>query len=380
MSSTQTSNVWCPLPWVHQFIQTNGIKTCCQGTIVESTSPLKFFDTELVSSVRQSILNNQWHDNCIMCKNLEQKGFSSTRTESVKQYNNLNNKNIKSQVEYLDLRYSNLCNFSCRTCEPTFSTSIVNEINQHLDLKKFYAIGNKANSFNSISEDLNDILPTVKKINFTGGEPLLIKDNLEILSKLIELGNTNCEILITTNASVINPKWASLLPKFSSVHWTISLDGIGPYAEYIRYGSQWQQIEENINYILSLNHSVSFNTVLSAYSVLDIDRLVEFFKKCKDTAVGPLEHMFRICSWPKHLSPGVLTDKLSQIARNKITNAVKLLSTIDDNPASSIETLKNTLTILNTSDIRAQQKFIEFTKALDYVRNQNFYNLIEGEE
>ena len=372
------SDTWCPLPWVHQFIMPDGIKTCCQGLQIESTSPSKFFKSELINSVRQSILDNKLHSNCQYCANLEGKGFISTRQESVEFYKELNPTNIKSQLEYLDLRYSNLCNFACRTCEPAFSSKIINEIDQHPELKKFYPLVNKTNSYSDIAQDLKDILPTVKRINFTGGEPLLIKDNIKILSELLNLGRIDCEIMITTNASVINPQWLSLLSKFQTVHWTISIDGVGPYAEYIRYGSVWTQIENNIKHILSIGHSVAFNTVLSSYSVLDIDNLVSFFVNSKKIAQGPLELMFHMCTQPKYLNPSVLDVQLSHTARIKIQNAIQLLSKVTDNPPLAIAILENTLKILNTSDGLLRAKFIEFTATVDRIRNQNFYKLTQG--
>lgn len=378
MNSNKTSDTWCPLPWVHQFIVPDGIKTCCQGLQLESTSPSKFFKSDLINSVRQSILDNKLHSNCRHCTNMERKGFTSTRQESVEFYKDLTPINIKSQIEYLDLRYSNLCNFACRTCEPSFSSKIINEIDQHSELKAFYPLVNKNNAYSEIAQDLKDILPTVKRINFTGGEPLLIKDNIKILTELLHLGRIDCEIMITTNASVINPQWLSLLSQFQTVHWTISIDGVGPYAEYIRYGSVWAQIEKNIKDILSRRHSVAFNTVLSSYSVLDIDNLVSFFVNSKKIAQGPLELMFHMCMQPKYLNPSVLDAQLSHNARIKIQNAIQLLSKVTDNPPLAIDTLENTLKILNTSDELLRAKFIEFTATVDRIRNQNFYKLTQG--
>jgi sulfatase maturation enzyme AslB (radical SAM superfamily) len=237
---------------------------------------------------------------------------------------------------------------------------------------------NKNNAYSEIAQDLKDILPTVKRINFTGGEPLLIKDNIKILTELLHLGRIDCEIMITTNASVINPQWLSLLSQFQTVHWTISIDGVGPYAEYIRYGSVWAQIEKNIKDILSRRHSVAFNTVLSSYSVLDIDNLVSFFVNSKKIAQGPLELMFHMCMQPKYLNPSVLDAQLSHNASIKIRNAIQLLSKVTDNPSLAIDTLENTLKILNTSDELLRAKFIEFTATVDRIRNQNFYKLTQG--
>lgn len=372
-------DTWCPLPWLHQFIQTNGIKTCCQGLELSQSKPLDFFNSDLIQSVRNSISQNQIHKNCSNCFETERKGFISTRQESINYYKEYSRNNLpRNNVEYLDLRYNNQCNFSCRTCEPAFSSSIVNEISNNIVLNKFYKVAKKHNAYNNIAGDLVNLLPTVKRINFTGGEPLLIKDNIKILQQLINCNNTDCEILITTNASVINHQWLSLIKQFSKVHWTVSVDGVGPFAEYIRYGSSWPIIEQNINYILSLGHSVALNTVLSAYSILNIDKLVEYFINIKKVATAPLELWFHICTYPLYLSPSVLNDTLSQIARIKIHNAVQLLSSVSDNPIQNLQTLENCSNILNTSNQTLRLKFNDFTDTLDTIRNQNFHSLIQG--
>lgn len=366
------SDFWCPLPWIHQFVQTDGIKTCCQGTLIEQTSVAEFSNTNLVKEVKQSILANRVHKNCTGCAKLEQQGFASTRTEAVDHYKHYNASNIPDQTEYLDLRYSNLCNFSCRTCEPAFSSSIVTEVHTNPRLARWYAVDNKRNSYDRIVGDLDKLLPRINRINFTGGEPLLIKENLRIIEKI---PNKDCQILITTNASVINPLWLESLKKFKDVHWTISVDGIDKTAEYIRYGSKWGQIDKNIRSIISTGHSVAFNTVLSAYSVLDVDRLVTYFIKLKKITKTPLEHWFHLCTWPEFLSPNVLTGELNNIAITKLKLAADLLSTQIDNPPAARDTLLAAIKLLN-STIGDVDKFNKFTSELDTLRGQDFYQLI----
>lgn len=370
------SDFWCPLPWIHQFIEPTGIKTCCQGRQKLQLSPLEFSNSDFVKEVQATILKNQVHDNCKSCHDSEQKGFDSTRIDALRDYPTYTKESIQNKVEYLDLRYSNLCNFSCRTCEPAFSSSIIKEVEQETLLRKWYAKLDRTNQFNEIIDDLDKILPGVMKINFTGGEPLLIKENLVILTKLEELGLFDCEILITTNASVINPKWLEILKKFNWVHWTISIDAIESWAEYIRYGTIWPIVDENIKTILSLGHSVAFNTTVSAYSVLDIDRTVQYFLNLKKNVSTPFEHWFHVCVWPKQLNPSVLKNELARTARKKLSYAVQLLNTLDSNQLHSAKTLKNLIITLNTSSSELTYDFCEFTQQLDVIRGQSFATLL----
>lgn len=372
------TNTWCPLPWLHQFVQIDGIKPCCVSRQKENTLPSNFFQSNLVNGIKTAIDNNQIHTNCQDCFELEKQGFQSLRQESIDFYKCYSPDNKPNQgLEYLDLRYNNLCNYSCRTCEPTFSTSIVNEISQNNVLKQFYNFSPKVNAFDKISNDLFSLLNNIKRINFTGGEPLLIKDNLKILKKLIELNNVHCEILITTNASVINKEWSEILKNFSKVHWTISIDGVENFAEYIRHGTIWKNVKNNIDYILTQGHSVSFNTVISAYSVLNLYSLVLYLVKQKNENQGPIDLLFHLCKYPQHFSPAVLDNNLSKIAQQQIIKTQELIEVTDfDSKKAAIQILQNTLNILNTSNSSDRNKFITLTKHLDKIRNQSFDALL----
>lgn len=369
------SDVWCPLPWIHQFISTTGVKMCCSSLYEEACSPSEFEKSDELKKVKDSILNDVPHEHCKGCYEMDRQGLTSTRANALRDYPYYTKENIEnSKIKYYDLRYNNLCNFSCRMCSPDFSSSIGKEVIDFPHLQKYYNnILPRKNKYESVAKDIENNLENVDRILFTGGEPLLIKDNLKILEKLNQIGNTRCEILITTNCSVMNSDWLSAVKNFKRVHWTLSLDGIEKSAEYIRNGSDWPTIVKNVNTILKLGHSVAINSTLSAYSVLDISRIVEFFIECRKISTGPLELWFGTCQWPRHLNPYLLSGKLADRARQEIEKAIELLSTVPDNPERSLTDLRNVLNVLNTCDEpEIIDTFVNFTKDLDLSRNQSF--------
>ena len=346
---------------------------CCNSSHIENCLPSEFEHSKQLQSVKNNILNDQPHRSCNSCYDLEKQGLTSIRQNAIKDYAHLNKDNITNKIVYYDLRYSNLCNFSCRTCSPDFSSSIGNEITDNKNLQRYYNLTvPRKNIYANIESDIKKNLGHVERLMFTGGEPLLIKDNLKILENLVLTNNTNCEILITTNCSVMNHDWLKIIKEFNNVHWTLSIDGVGSSAEYIRNGTNWPTIVKNIQSILQLKHSASFNTTISAYSVLDLSKLVEFFIDCKKIAQGPFELWFGSCQWPKYLNPSVLTGNLAIRARQELEKSIQLLSTVNDNPLQSIDNLKNTIKLLNTCDAKTISVFNNFTKELDLVRNQSF--------
>ncbi len=370
------SEFFCPLPWIHQFIQADGIKMCCSSNTKINVTPTEFANSDYIKTVKKIITNGDIPPDCQSCVQLEKQGYVSTRTLALNDWN-YDIDTVPSETQYLDLRHSNLCNFSCRTCEPAFSSELAREIFNYSELKKYYAVTSDTHIENKlIRSDLADLLPTVKRINFTGGEPLLIKENIRVFEELIALGNTDCEILITTNGSVINNKILELVEKFNSVHWTISIDGVGPTAEYIRNGTIWEKLQHNIDQILLLGHSVAFNTVLSAYSVLDLSSLARFFKAQKEKFPNqPLEIWCAICNIPDFLNPQVLTDKLKDKALKEIDQTLTILTDIEKQVhVSSLGTLNSLQKNLNDCIINETllSKFIEYTSTMDKIRNQNF--------
>jgi organic radical activating enzyme len=366
------SKFFCPLPWMHQFIQADGIKMCCSSRTLLDLTSTEFANSSYIKNVKETIANGDIPPDCQTCVQSERKGFSSTRTLALKDWK-YDIDSVPDQIEYLDLRHSNLCNLSCRSCEPKFSSQIAREISLHPTMAEYYNPASEIHLENQ--NDLDHLLATVKRINFTGGEPLLNKENIRILEEMIKLGNVDCEILITTNGTVINPAIVKLLKSFNSVHWTLSIDAVDAHAEYIRYGSTWDNIKNNIETILSMKQSVAINTVLSAYSVLSLGNLLKYFKSLKDTHTDqPLEIWFSNCDYPAFLKPSVLQGKLRKQAIVNLAESIDILEDIKSNPIVSIDNLKTLQNNLNDSIVNTAllNKFLKYTEDLDQIRNQNF--------
>lgn len=355
---------------MHQFIQADGIKMCCSSSTKLNVSPLEFATSDYLNQVKLQLSQGEVPKDCEGCYNKEQQGYTSTRTLALSDWG-YSNDTVPNEIEYLDLRWSNLCNYSCRTCEPAFSSEIAREISNNPQLKLYYANNNSIHISNN--NNIDDLLPKVKRINFTGGEPLLIKENIHVLEQLIAVGNTNCEIIITTNGSVMNPTILSLVKQFNSVHWTISIDAIGTQAEYIRSGTKWDQLCKNLHDILSLKHSVGINCVLSVYSVLGLSNLVNFFISLKHQySDQPLELWFGLCEYPSFLNPLKLPSQLRDQAVNELSESIKLLQQVSSNPERSLTTLEVLHNSLKDAILTVNNRFRNYTNELDLIRNQNF--------
>ena len=81
---------------------------------------------------------------------------------------------------FWDLKLSNKCNFKCRMCSWTSSSSF--------ELEQFGKISGKWNASEKTYEEVEPFLGVVKHIYFSGGESIIIDEHWKIMDKLIELG------------------------------------------------------------------------------------------------------------------------------------------------------------------------------------------------
>jgi sulfatase maturation enzyme AslB (radical SAM superfamily) len=366
------SDFFCPLPWIHQFIQTTGVKMCCVSNKELAVSPVEFANSDYIKDVRQTILDGKIPSSgCQHCVSTEAKGFASVRQYALKDFD-FNKENIKAEIKYLDLRHSNLCNYSCRSCSPQFSTAITHELNNNPMLRKYYSIPSTP-IYSNIVESLTPFRDSLTRINFTGGEPLLIKDNLLVLKWLISEGRTDVELLITTNCSTINPKILSLISQFDSVHWTLSIDGVGKIGEYIRNGSDWDTVVKNLEQIISLKQSILINTTVSGYCALDLLNLCSWFEQLKLThTMQPLELMFSILRDPTAMEVTSLPMELMPRVKENLEKSITLMQDILSNPTEQVNNLQNLLILVNKLETTPSTIFWEFTNDFDQVRGQNF--------
>lgn len=351
---------------MHQFIGQNFTKPCCDYTINSNKTPAEFWTSDELATLRKTLEQGVWPVGCNSCKNKELENQLSLRQRSLQEYD------VPEipKVEFVDVRLSNKCNFACRTCEPIFSSRIAKENKVH-NLHEYYGYSldkNYIEHSEQISQDIKSMLPNIKKLMFTGGEPTYIEQFYEI----IDTCDRNIHLLVTTNASMIDERFLSYAKQFPNLHITLSIDAIGDTAEYIRYGTRWSEIDKNIKKILELKCSVMYNTVLSAYSVFGLEDLVNYIIANEQDAYGA--DMY-ICTNPDHLHPCVLP----QSVRNNLTTTIQNCIIKLSNSKRSID-YKNAIQSLN--DLLKQldsvyldnKKFIKFTKKLDSIRNQKYDN------
>jgi hypothetical protein len=157
-----------------------------------------------------------------------------------------------------DYRFSNLCNFKCRTCGDMLSSAWETEQRQHAMIDWSNPKNNwmRPEVRGQITEFQDQQIEAefaeaveqhrVEEIYWVGGEPLMYEQHWRYMQRIIELGDgPRVYARYNTNLSRVNYRGVNL---YSDIlrhirDWQIcaSLDGTGEIGEYIRTGLDYQQ-------------------------------------------------------------------------------------------------------------------------------------------
>lgn len=228
---------------------------------------------------------------------------------------------------------------------------------------------------------INEILAEPEKIarlRFIGGEPLLIKEVTTMMQHLVESGvSRNIVVFTVSNGAATNQNYFELAKNFKSHGLVLSLDGVGPVNEYIRYPSKWEIIDQNIKTFSQLDNTIIWaNITIQAYNVLNV---VDLIKYCASRGISFRHHVLQ---YPQYISVGILPQSIKDLAADRLLAYVHSKESVAGSAVSksnNISNLRETIIELaeaiRTATIDDRQKFLDefivFTNDLDFSRGQS---------
>jgi len=283
-----SSKTFCMYPWLHLNVTPKGdVYPCCSSDYtdpfdnVKNKSLKEIFNDDLMRELRLRMLNGEKSSICDYCYKHETSSPFSFRTYSLENFGKYFDEVVPTTLEdgtvpefkmrYFDVRFSNICNFKCRTCGSEFSSQWAQEMKQHDHVPSNYRIINHADTSGKLLEEIKSQVCHMDMAYFAGGEPLITDEHYQILEAMIE-GGYNKQITLRYNTNMSNFKYKKydildLWSKFKRVEISASLDHYGEKAEYIRHGTDWGIVEENLKSIRNLDYiDYQFNTVLSVFN------------------------------------------------------------------------------------------------------------------
>ena len=271
----QLSN-YCSLPFRGMQIECNGeLKPCClykphldKSIKQYHISEYQDWWTSRLTPLRQTVLDNQIDPGCASC-------FDSTikdhpmKLVADKMFNYTTQ--VSNTPEWLDIRFGNFCNLKCLMCTPWNSSQIEQEYHSNESLYGQQGIHYIRQKYSDNWWDrpdqfqrVVDIVNRARYVNFSGGEPLM----MPALYRLLDAMNSDCTITFNTNLTRVTDQAIQYFKKFSNIMISVSLDGVESHQEYIRWGSNWHELDNNIQKIFALDSvSVNFSYLLQHTSV-----------------------------------------------------------------------------------------------------------------
>jgi hypothetical protein len=152
-----------------------------------------------------------------------------------------------------DYRFSNLCNFKCRTCGDMLSSAWESEQRQHNMINWHNPKNNwmkpeikqEITKFqdSQVEQEFSAAVENhqIEEVYWVGGEPLMYEQHWRYMQRIVELGDgPNVYARYNTNLSRVNYRGVNLYNDILSRlrDWQIcaSIDGTGAIGEYIRTG------------------------------------------------------------------------------------------------------------------------------------------------
>lgn len=351
----------CPLPYSGIAVNPDGsVRTCAVahetlGNLKNQTIE-QILNSPKIIQIQQSLESDHWPRNCGHCERVETVDPEfSNRTFQLHLHQG---SNPQAQLTQLDLRWSNTCNYACVYCSPELSSTWAAEL-------KRSKINTSKESLSSLREYVFANLDNLVEVYLAGGEPLMIKENLELLDKLMER-NPECLVRITTNLSNLKTGVYEKIKKFKNVQWEVSVEALGKDFEYIRYPGIWTEFESNLKQLISewpknkIGLTMNY-FLLNAHSIVETgDYLIKMGIDINRTAAHYL-------TGPVFLDARNLNEKNLEQAREYLNN----YHTPDTTFGTS---LKNCAEFLAKPFDKKPNDIVKYLNSIDGRRSLNFSN------
>ena len=364
------SNI-CLAPWMAIETRPDGAyKPCCvykdeltdpkgKKYTTKEHSITEVMNSKSMNDLRNRFLAGQKPSACDSCWKQEAAGNTSKRqhmwVKASTQGQLHINKNIVAPV-FIDFKLGNICNLKCRICSPISSSIWANEMAKFdPDRKKYWTQYNKDGLWprqkNKFYEDLVEQIDSVRFFEITGGEPLMIKEQFQVLQRCVDMGAAkNIEVHYNTNGTQFPEKELNeIWPHFKRIEIAFSVDDIKQRFEYQRHPAKWDMVNENILKFKNSglkNLSTQVCTTLNVFNIAYIDELAPYIDQW-----SPDFWYINILHEPKELDIQQLPADLKKIVTDKLVTTktrkkeiMEAVNYLNSEPLTVMEHYKDLLT------------------------------------
>jgi organic radical activating enzyme len=380
---------------------------------------------------REKMINGVRPDECDYCWNIEDLGkdfFSDRHYKTADdewawdRFDEIANSNPYDNVHpsYLEVSFSNVCNFACAYCSPDISSKWMEDVIHNgpypiagASSVEYLKVANKMpykqNEHNPYVDAFwkwfPDVFDSLRVFRITGGEPLLSKDTWKLIKWLENKENKNCTIAFNTNLVVpenllsnFTDELNNLEDKFRRVCVFTSAESTGIQAEYARDGMDYAKWLFNLKLMLKQTKKVDFS-IMTTINILSLPTFTDFIydfldmrkemQNNNENENDKWNHSRLLLSvnylrWPRHLHCNLLDIE----DRKKYATAIKEIAkyySIDnkENKSGVILYLEEANQLLRFAEYLSTAEtlesnradFIKFVDEYDRRRNKNFVEM-----
>ena len=382
----EDSKTFCIYPWIHLHAYPTGeAYPCCHGEMQYPVGDCRkntleeIWQGTAMTQLRQDMLAERSNPACGRCYEQEQAGFFSGRRSANKHHGHHIKKLDDNPFEmtYWDIRFSNLCNLSCRSCGHIFSSSWYQDQAELAGAdwaKKNRPLNIAGRSATDMWEQLLPHMDYVEQIYFAGGEPLMMDEHYRILEELERRGRFDVRLIYNTNFTQVRLKDRSVFDywrRFDSVAVGASLDAMGPRAEYIRRGTDWDTVQRNREQMLEICPRVDFY-ISPTLSIMNAWHLPDFHRAWVDLdLIRPQDLNVNILQDPAHLRIDIAPMKYKQRLRVKFEEHLEWLRPQDPLNRATVGFESAVNFMMATDNTGLIPRFWHKTRELDAIRGEN---------
>ncbi len=285
-----------------------------------SRNPTALHNSKIKKIARKEMLENKRPSECSYCWNVEDNSnsfsdrvFKSSEPWSEPFFDEISKSDWRGNYnpKYVEVSFSNTCNFKCAYCGPEYSSKWMEEINDHGPYQlsfeyngvkrmeerntKPYKHSEENPYVNSFWEWFPDLYKSMDTFRITGGEPLLSKDTWKVLDFILETKepNRNLKLSINSNLGVPDNLIDRLIEKLDEIIENnlvkeiiifTSCDGYGVQSEYTRYGMNFEKLFNNIDKVLSALPKVTI-VVMSTFNIFSVFSYEDLIKKVHEIKI-----------------------------------------------------------------------------------------------
>jgi MoaA/NifB/PqqE/SkfB family radical SAM enzyme len=385
------SKTFCIYPWIHLHAYPTGeAYPCCHAEMAYPVGNTHYKTLEDIyrdapmRELRNDMLNERPNPACGRCYEQEKSGFFSGRRSANKHHGH-HVKRIADdefRMSYWDIRFSNLCNLSCRSCGHIFSSSWYQD--QARLAGGNWAEQNKALNYagrtsTDMWEQLIPHLDYVEQIYFAGGEPLMMAEHYNILDELERRGRFDVRLIYNTNFTQTRLKDRSVFDywkRFKSVSVGASLDDQHGRAEYIRKGTQWHEVIANRAEMIRTCPNVDFY-ISPTLSIMNAGSLPDFHRQWTEAGLIRAQDLnVNILQDPAHLRIDIARPEYKQQLIERYQEHLAWLRPKDPLQRATVG-FESAIKFMQTTDnSHLIPRFWEKMTELDSIRNENILTVI----